>query len=66
FRIGLYRNAEPTDSVTLRGAQMFLFLWMFLLFTSTFTHVVIAGVDTAEAGGNIDNLCFSLCLVFYG
>jgi len=66
YPIGLYRNAEPTDAVALRGAQMFLFLWMFLLFTSTFSHMVIAGVEMAEAGGNIANLCFSLCLVFCG
>jgi ABC-type multidrug transport system permease subunit len=53
YPIGLYRNAEATDSVALRGFQLFLFLWMFLLFTSTFTHMVIAGVDSAENGGNI-------------
>jgi ATP-binding cassette subfamily G (WHITE) protein 2 (PDR) len=28
--------------------------------------MVIAGVEQAEAGGNIANLCFSLCLVFCG
>ncbi|KAF2471821.1 ABC drug exporter AbcA [Lindgomyces ingoldianus] len=66
YPIGLYRNAEPTDSVTLRGAQMWLFIWTFLLFTSTFAHMVIAGVEMAEEGGNIANLCFSLCLVFCG
>jgi ATP-binding cassette subfamily G (WHITE) protein 2 (PDR) len=66
YPIGLYRNAEPTDSVTLRGFQMFLFVWMFLMFTSTFTHMVIAGVDTAENGGNIANLMFTLCLLFCG
>ncbi|KAF2116373.1 ABC drug exporter AbcA [Lophiotrema nucula] len=66
YPIGLYRNAEPTDAVTLRGAQMWLFVWTFLLFTSTFAHMVIAGVEMAESGGNIANLCFSLCLVFCG
>ncbi|KAF2276672.1 putative multidrug resistance ABC transporter [Westerdykella ornata] len=66
YPIGLYRNAEPTDAVNLRGGQMFLFVWMFLLFTSTFAHMVIAGVELAEAGGNIANLCFSLCLIFCG
>ncbi|KAF2258149.1 putative multidrug resistance ABC transporter [Lojkania enalia] len=66
YPIGLYRNAEPTDAVTLRGAQMFLFVWTFLLFTSTFAHLAIAGIEMAEAGGNIANLCFSLCLVFCG
>lgn len=66
YPIGLYRNAEPTDSVTLRGFQLFLFLWMFLIFASTFTHMVIAGVETAENGGNIANLLFMLCLLFCG
>jgi ATP-binding cassette subfamily G (WHITE) protein 2 (PDR) len=66
YPIGLYRNAQPTDSVTYRGFQMFLFIWMFLIFTSTFTHMVIAGVDSAENGGNIANLMFTLCLLFCG
>jgi len=66
YPIGLYRNAEPTDSVTYRGFQLFLFVWMFLLFTSTFTHMVIAGIESAETGGNVANLMFSLCLIFCG
>ncbi|KAH7083362.1 ABC-2 type transporter-domain-containing protein [Paraphoma chrysanthemicola] len=66
YPIGLYRNAEPTDAVNLRGFQLFLFVWMFLIFTSTFTHMVIAGIDSAETGGNIANLMFSLCLIFCG
>lgn len=66
YPIGLYRNAEPTDSVNLRGFQLFLFVWMFLMFTSTFTHMVIAGIDSAETGGNLANLMFSLCLIFCG
>lgn len=66
YPIGLYRNAEPTDSVTIRGFELFLFLFMFLIFTSTFTHMIIAGMDSAETGGNIANLMFSLCLIFCG
>ncbi|KAF2744039.1 hypothetical protein M011DRAFT_409396 [Sporormia fimetaria CBS 119925] len=66
YPIGLYKNAEYTDAVNLRAGQMFLFVWMFLLFTSTFSHMVIAGVEQAEGGGNIANLCFSLCLIFCG
>ncbi|OWP04280.1 hypothetical protein B2J93_9348 [Marssonina coronariae] len=66
YPIGLYRNAEPTDAVTERGGLMFLFIWTFLLFTSTFTTMVIAAIETAETGGNIANLMFSLTLVFCG
>jgi ATP-binding cassette subfamily G (WHITE) protein 2 (PDR) len=66
YPIGLYRNAEPTDSVTYRGAQMWLFIWTFLLFSSTFAHFMIAAFETAENAGNTGNLLFTLCLVFCG
>jgi ABC-type multidrug transport system permease subunit/ABC-type multidrug transport system ATPase subunit len=66
YPIGLFRNAEPSGEVHYRGFQLFLFTWMFLLFTSTFTHMVIAGIESAETGGNLANLMFSLCLVFCG
>ncbi|KAH9859495.1 hypothetical protein IAQ61_011276 [Plenodomus lingam] len=66
YPIGLYRNAEPTDEVNLRGFMAFLFVWMFMMFTSTFTHMVIAGVETSETGGNIANLMFAMCLIFCG
>ncbi|CAI7675725.1 unnamed protein product [Penicillium discolor] len=66
YPIGLYRNAEPSDAVSERGALMFLLIWSFLLFTSTFAHMVIAGIELAETGGNIATLLFSLCLIFCG
>nr|AET72446.1 ATP-binding cassette transporter ifT1 [Cordyceps fumosorosea] len=66
YPVGLYRNAEPTGDVTERGALMFLYLLMFLLFTGTFSTFIIAGFETAEAGGNIANLMFTLCLIFCG
>ncbi|KAJ6109092.1 ABC multidrug transporter C [Penicillium sp. IBT 16267x] len=66
YPIGLYQNAEPTGAVHERGALMFLLIWTFLLFTSTFAHMVIAGIELAETGGNLANLFFSLCLIFCG
>jgi ATP-binding cassette, subfamily G (WHITE), member 2, PDR len=66
YPIGLYRNAVPTDSVHERGALMFLFVLTFMLFTSTFTNMIIAGIESAEAGGNLAQLLFSLTLVFNG
>ncbi|KAM3455693.1 hypothetical protein NHJ6243_008442 [Beauveria neobassiana] len=66
YPIGLYRNAEPTDSVVLRGAQMWLFVWSFLLFSSTFAHFMIAAFDSAENAGNTGNMLFMLCLLFCG
>lgn len=39
---------------------MFLLVEAFLWFTSTFAQMVIAAIPTAETGGNIGNLIFSL------
>ncbi|OAA40910.1 ABC transporter ABCl1 [Metarhizium rileyi] len=66
YPVGLYRNAIPTDAVAERGALMFLFLLMFMLFTGTFSTFIVAGFETAEAGGNLANLMFTLCLIFCG
>ncbi len=66
YPIGLYQNATYDHQVHERGALMFLLIWTFLIFSSTFTNMVIAGVDTAETAGNIANLMFSLALIFCG
>jgi ABC-type multidrug transport system permease subunit/ABC-type multidrug transport system ATPase subunit len=66
YPVGLYRNAEPTGEVAERGALMFLFILSFLIFSGTFSTFIIAGFETAEAGGNIANLMFTLCLIFCG
>lgn len=66
YPVGLYKNAADAGQTTERGALMFLLLWAFLLFTSTFTDMIIAAFETAEAGGNIANLLFTMCLIFCG
>ena len=66
YPIGLNKNASAAGQTHERGALMFLFIWTFLIFSSTFTNMVIAGIDTAEAAGNLANLMFSLTLIFCG
>ncbi|CAN6641338.1 pleiotropic ABC efflux transporter of multiple drugs [Trichomonascus vanleenenianus] len=66
YPIGLYRNAEYTNSVHERGALFFLLIWQFYIFTSTLSHMVIAGVSLAETGGNIAQMLFSLTLIMCG
>ncbi|KAJ4303905.1 Multidrug resistance protein [Collariella sp. IMI 366227] len=66
YPVGLQANAVAAGQVAERGGLMFLLMVAFLLFTSTFTDMMIAGFETAEAGGNIANLLFSLCLIFCG
>ncbi len=66
YPIGLNENAIAAGQTAERGLLMFLLILCFMLFTSTFTDLIIAGFETAEAGGNIANLLFSLCLIFCG
>ncbi|PYH93948.1 hypothetical protein BO71DRAFT_484181 [Aspergillus ellipticus CBS 707.79] len=66
YPIGLYRNAFPTHTVTERGGTMFLLVLIFMMFTSTFSSMVIAGIEQPETGSNIAQLLFSFCLIFNG
>lgn len=66
YPIGLYRNAEPTNEVIQRGGIMYLLILLFVMFTSTFSSMVIAGTEQPETGSNIAQLMFSLCLTFNG
>ncbi|PWY68618.1 ABC drug exporter AbcA [Aspergillus heteromorphus CBS 117.55] len=66
YPIGLYHNAEPTGAVQLRGTQMWLMIWTFLLFASTFAHFMIAAFDAAENAGNLGSFLLLLCLLFCG
>ncbi|KAJ5729680.1 ABC multidrug transporter A-2 [Penicillium malachiteum] len=65
YPIGLYRNAAAGE-VTNRGGTMFLLILVFLMFASTFSSMMIAGIEQADTGSNLAQLLFSLCLVFNG
>ncbi|KAJ3483199.1 hypothetical protein NLG97_g7364 [Lecanicillium saksenae] len=66
YPVGLYRNAEPTDAVHECGALMFLYLVVFMIFSGTFSTMVIAPFQNAEAGGNVANLLYTMMLIFCG
>jgi ATP-binding cassette subfamily G (WHITE) protein 2 (PDR) len=66
YPVGLDRNAVLTDEVHLRGLMMFLFICAFLIFTSTFCILFIAGISEAETAANVANLAFMLSLIFCG
>ncbi|KAM0124494.1 hypothetical protein ACHAO1_011013 [Botrytis cinerea] len=66
YPIGFQQNAVPTDAVAERGALMFLYMLTYLVFTSTFAIMIVAGMDQAAEGANIANLLFSLSLIFCG
>ena len=66
YPVGLQKNAEAAGQTSERGALIFLLLLAFMWFTATFTHMVIAAFETAEAGGNVANILFMMCLIFCG
>ncbi|KAI0408526.1 ABC-2 type transporter-domain-containing protein [Xylaria palmicola] len=66
YPIGLYRNTFEDGATAERGALAFLLVLAFMIFTCTFTHMIIAAFETAEAGGNVANILFTLCLIFNG
>lgn len=64
YPIGLYHNAASAE--TERGGTMFLIILVFLMFTSSFSSMMIAGMEVAESASNAAQVMFSLCLVFNG
>jgi ATP-binding cassette subfamily G (WHITE) protein 2 (PDR) len=66
YPIGLRQNAIEADQVNERAVLMFLFILLFMIFAGTMTHMVVAGVETAEGAGAIINLLFSFSLIFCG
>lgn len=66
FPIGLYRNAEYTDQVHSRGITIFLFVWAFMLLTSSYAHTVVAGLPNPEAAGGVLALTFIMMFAFCG
>ncbi|KAI5456898.1 ABC-2 type transporter-domain-containing protein [Mariannaea sp. PMI_226] len=66
YPVGFNKNAAAAGETVERGGLMWLLLWQFLIFTCTFAHACIAITDTAEAGGNLANVLFMLCLLFCG
>ncbi|KAK8129017.1 ABC transporter CDR4 [Apiospora sp. TS-2023a] len=66
YPVGLYKNAGAAGQTHERGVLMWLLFWQFLVFTCTFAHACIAITDTAEAGGNLAQILFMMCLLFCG
>ena len=66
YPVGFQKNAAVTGAEAERGGLTWLLFWQFLIFTSTFAHACISFTDTAEAGGNLANVLFMMCLLFCG
>ena len=64
YPIGMFRNADP--DISERGALMFLLIWVFCLFTSTFSHMMVSGIEDAGTAVNLAQLFYMLSLIFCG
>lgn len=65
YPVGFFRNSTPDDQ-TIRGFLVFLFLWEYLLFTSTVAHFAIVWIDLPEEAGVLTTLLWVLCILFCG
>jgi ABC-type multidrug transport system permease subunit len=66
FPMGLYRNAQPTGTEHSRSVTIFLFIWIFLIFTTSFAFLAIAGLDNAEIAGGVVGLVTIMMFTFCG
>ncbi|KAK2687582.1 hypothetical protein QWA68_013529 [Fusarium oxysporum] len=66
FPMGLYRNARETGAEHSRATLVFLFIWLFFVFTTSFTFLIIAGIDSYEVAGGIVGLLTIIMFAFNG
>ncbi|KAK8050931.1 hypothetical protein PG993_002316 [Apiospora rasikravindrae] len=63
---GLWRNGDPSFGTAERGGLVFVLVWLFCLWITTFSQAVGVGIEHAETAVQIATLCFWLSLVFCG
>ena len=66
YPVGLYQNAEPTDSVNQRGVLMWLFITAFFVYTSTLGQLCMSFNELDINAANLAVMMFTLCLNFCG
>ncbi|MCJ1270047.1 hypothetical protein MMC22_009941 [Lobaria immixta] len=66
YPVGMYKNAISTDQVVQRGGLMFLILWSYMIFSSTYSQMIVTIMPDAATGINVSALLYSLSLIFCG
>lgn len=66
YPVGLYQNAQYTDTVHYRSTLTMLIIWTSFLFASSFAHMLIAGMDSAEIASALSNILFIMMYAFCG
>jgi ATP-binding cassette subfamily G (WHITE) protein 2 (PDR) len=66
YPVGLYRNAEWTDSVQIRAFQTLLIIVVTFLFASSLAHMLIAGAPSEDIAGAFATLLAIMLYAFCG
>lgn len=66
YPLGMYQNSSVTDQLVQRGGLIFLIIWSYMTFSSTFSQMVVTIMPDAATGINISALLYSLSLIFCG
>ncbi|KAJ9488865.1 hypothetical protein VN97_g4403 [Penicillium thymicola] len=66
YPVGLYQNAQYTDTVHTRSLLTVLIIWATFLFASSFAHMLIAGMDSAQLAASVSNILFIMLYAFCG
>ncbi|TAQ91217.1 hypothetical protein B7494_g440 [Chlorociboria aeruginascens] len=66
YPTGLWRNGDPSFGMMERGGLVFMLVWLFCLWITTFSQAVGVAIEHAETAVQIATLCFWLSLVFCG
>lgn len=65
YPVGMFRNGGHEDMAE-RGGLALLTIWSFMLFTSTSSIAIVAGMESGPTAVNIAQLLYSLSLIFCG
>ncbi|SGZ48672.1 CIC11C00000003493 [Sungouiella intermedia] len=66
YPIGMYHNAQDTNTVASRGATMWFTIVIFFVYSSTLSQLCISFLELAENAANLAILLFAICLNFCG
>ncbi|OHE99417.1 ABC-2 type transporter [Colletotrichum orchidophilum] len=65
YPVKFFRNTTSED-VSIRGFTVFLFIWVFFLWLSTFSQLAIVAIETADLASIPTSLFSILCMAFCG
>ncbi len=66
YPTGLWKNGDAAIGTAERGGLVFMLIWLFCLWITTFSQAVGVAIEIADTSVQIATLCFWLSLVFCG